>query len=135
MKRSVWLLLVAAALIHATGCKRQGAIETTELENAFPAATEPAPASEPGPASSTPTDAQPVERIVRQAVSAIRSSDYDEAVVTLQALRSASSLTPEQLTAVQDTMGNLQTRLAELAERGDPKARQAMETLRQLKRR
>lgn len=129
----------AVALLLACGCSKESAVTTSELEKVFEVSPAPAKPAEPTPAEAAPSTAEgasvSVESHVRRAIVAIRSNEYEEAVVLLNALRSASSLSPDQLTAVQDTMGNLQTRLAELAERGDPKARQALESLRQMKRR
>src|SRR5258707_540441 len=69
---------------------------------------------------------------VEDAQAAMNTRDYDKAariLVTLQ--RPATPLTPEQSQAIDNQMKQLQRSLASAAASGDPKARAAIEILRQ----
>lgn len=72
----------------------------------------------------------PVSDTLRIAIESARSNDLETAAVSLQSLRSAPTLTPEQRTAVQDAMGNLQTSLANRAAAGDIAAQRALDAIR-----
>lgn len=72
----------------------------------------------------------PLGAAVRMAIESARSNDVETAAATLQSLRSAPVLTPEQRTAVQDAMGKLQTSLAVRAEAGDAAAQRALDAIR-----
>jgi hypothetical protein len=76
-----------------------------------------------------------LSRLARLAQAAARSNDVETAAIILQDLRYRPSLSAEQLTAVQDSLASLQTRLAAAAERNDPAALRAIELLRQGRRR
>ena len=76
-----------------------------------------------------------LSRLAKLAQAAARSNDVETAAVALQDLRYRPSLSAEQLTAVQDSLATLQTRLAAAAERNDPAALRAIELLRQGRRR
>ena len=77
------------------------------------------------------SDAVPVKELATRAVSALKKDEYSEAMVLLQSLRRARNLSPEQLTAVQDQMANLQSDLASKAAAGDLRAKQALELIQQ----
>lgn len=113
LSRSLPLLLLVIGLI---GCGRsdspKDAVEP--LAKAFPQTT---------------VD-DPVTTTVRIAIESARSNDVVTAAASLQSLRAAPTLTPEQRTAVQDAMGNLQTSLANRAEAGDAAAQRALDAIR-----
>src|SRR5262245_12048313 len=68
------------------------------------------------------------------ASSAMRSGDYEKAVVSLVATRESGKLTPEQGIAVHNSMVTMEMNLIRAMEAGDPKAKKAYETLKRLKR-
>lgn len=114
-KKTLPALILA---VLAAGCERAqsptGALEP--LARAFPAAA--------GKAN------DPVFESVQLALNAARSNDLDGAALSLKALRSESSITPEQLMAIHEAMGNFQSSLAIRADKGDPAAQHAMDLLR-----
>ncbi|MEK7683871.1 MAG: hypothetical protein AAB466_00450 [Verrucomicrobiota bacterium] len=118
------MIVVGLSLV---GCAKKNTVSTKELEKAF----EIQPAASPATARANPSQPQdPVRGYVEQAVSAIKTNDYVSGVVMLQTLRAEPSLNADQLAVVQDTMGKIQSQLAERAERGDPYAIRVMEQLR-----
>ena len=136
------LLGFASALTVAllmAGCSKKSGVETSDLEKAFQA-SDASKKAKPEPAAPAATQTQapaadPVKNYVDAAVAAVRTNDYVGAAVTLQALRAQPTLTPEQLTAVQDTMASLQMKLADRADRGDVQAQRALDAIRGMKRR
>ncbi|MFN0066152.1 MAG: hypothetical protein ACKVYV_00805 [Limisphaerales bacterium] len=130
-------VLVLAALLAGCGEKEPQA-DPAALAAAFeeaPAA--PAEAAETGPATAEapaipPADeGPPVQQLVNQAVTAMKKDEASEAMMLLQTLRSNPRLSPQQLTAVQDTMAGLAQELARRADAGDARAKQALELLNQ----
>ena len=127
MKRVFSLMRLALLTSLAlAGCSKKG-MNTAELEKAFQSI----PASAPNQAAAQ----DPVRQTVNEALTAIKKEDFVEGTVALQSLRSSPTLNPDQLTAVQDAMAALQKQLAERADRGDVKARQALEAIRTMRRR
>jgi hypothetical protein len=121
-------LLVLALL---PGCKEKKP-DTTALENAFQVAT-PKPAAG---GSSKKEKVSMADSLIQDAVTAIKNNENAEGVVILQMVRSqGANLTPEQLTAVQNMIGEAQKPLIERAAHGDPAALAAMEQIRMGKRR
>lgn len=78
-----------------------------------------------------PAEGPPVQQLVNQAVLAIEKDEVTEAMLLLQTLRANPRLSPQQLSAVQDTMAGLMQQLARRADAGDARARQAMELINQ----
>ena len=68
------------------------------------------------------------------ASTAIRSGDYEKAVVSLVVVRESGKLTPEQGIAIHNSMVTMEMNLIRAMEAGDPKAKKAYETLKKLKR-
>ena len=75
---------------------------------------------------------------VRQSVSvasqALRTEDYEKAVVTLHVIRSREGITLNQGLAIHSSMVALEGKLIYAMEAGDQNARRAFELLKQLKR-
>jgi hypothetical protein len=63
-------------------------------------------------------------------MSAVTSNDYATAILTCRKLQEQSELTPEQHTAVNDTMTAVNDRLAAAVEKGDQNAINAMDEVR-----
>ena len=140
--RSAFVVLWCAVAVVLAGCG--GSESTTDpaaLEAAFQDAPADATAEAPAAAEESTTDtitmpapgsdAVPVKELATRAVSALKKDEYSEAMVLLQSLRRARNLSPEQLTAVQDQMANLQSDLASKAAAGDLRAKQALELIQQ----
>ena len=70
---------------------------------------------------------------VSAAASAMKSGDYEKAALSLGAIRASGSLTPQQGIAVHSSMVSLEEQLVHGVEAGDPKARQAYEILKRMK--
>ena len=71
-----------------------------------------------------------VKALVEEALAAIKKKDYGASLLPLAALRSIPELSVEQTSAVQDLYGNVQVRLAELADKGDTNAQKALDSIR-----
>ena len=111
-----------------SGCEKSKVVDTSELEKTFQAAKADA-ASKKGEATMT-------DSMINDAISAVKKNENDEAVIILQMVRSQSAnLSPDQLTAVQNMIGEAQKPLIERAAHGDPAALAAMERIRMGKRR
>jgi len=68
------------------------------------------------------------------AAEAMRQKDYEKAVVSLQTVRSTENVTLDQGLAVHGTIVALEAELVSAVQSGDPKAKQAYELLKALKR-
>jgi len=68
------------------------------------------------------------------AAEAMRQKDYEKAVVSLQTVRATENVTLEQGLAVHATILSMEGELVSAAQAGDPKAKQAYELLKALKR-
>jgi hypothetical protein len=75
-----------------------------------------------------------VQQSVTTASQALRTGDYEKAVVTLQVIRSREGLTLNQGLAIHSSMVALEGKLIYAMEAGDQNARRAFELLKQLKR-
>lgn len=128
--------LALAALLSGCGEKEPQA-DPAALAAAFeeapaaPAEPEPAAAEAPAPPPPPAEDGPPVQQLVNQAVTAMQKDEVSEAMLLLQTLRSNPRLSPQQLTAVQDTMAGLAQELARRADAGDARAKQALEMINQ----
>lgn len=128
--------LALAGLLAGCGGSQDDAPDPAALAAAFaedapaPEAPEAAPTDVPA-APPPPTDEPPVQQLVSQAVLAMEKDEVAEAMLLLQTLRANPRLSPQQLTAVQDTMAGLMQQLARRADAGDARARQAMELINQ----
>lgn len=65
---------------------------------------------------------------------ALRTGDYEKAIVSLDTMRTGNDITPEQLMAIHSSMVTLETKLINAMEAGDEKARKGFELLKQLHR-
>ena len=68
------------------------------------------------------------------AAQAMRSGDYEKAVMSLQALRRSGSVNLQQGLAIQGTIVALETTLIEAMDAGNANAKRAYELLKQMKR-
>jgi sugar/nucleoside kinase (ribokinase family) len=68
------------------------------------------------------------------AAEAMRDKDYEKAVVSLRTIRATENVTLEQGLAVHATILSMEGELVSAAQSGDPKAKQAYELLKSLKR-
>ena len=96
----IWNYLVGGAIglvLLTSGCHRRETIDTTALENEF-----------------KEVDAGLKEK-ADKAVSTIKSGDFQNALVHLQALANEAKLSPGQRQIVQDTMAHVQKALGEAA--------------------
>lgn len=111
-----------------SGCQKSKVVDTSELEKTFQAAKADS-AAKKGEATMN-------DSMINDAISAIKKNENDEAVIILQIVRSqGANLSPDQLTAVQNMIGEAQKPLVERAAHGDPAALAAMERIRMGKRR
>lgn len=107
-------LLITSLLLAATACSKA---PEKEMETTF----ESAPPEQ--------------KKIAQVAMEAFEKQDYPKAVVNLQILRSEPAMSPDQITAVQDMMAQIQSSLAARAEAGDAKARETLRMLQAMPRR
>ena len=81
------------------------------------------------------TDASPdAKQNAGLAAQAMRSGDYEKAVMSLQALRRSGSVNLQQGLAIQGAIVALETTLIEAMEAGNANAKRAYELLKQMKR-
>lgn len=134
------LLALTATASLFVGCDSSveaDKLDPKAIESAFKDSAEPAPAAGGTEESTTETlrisaDGNvPVKEVAAKAAQAMRKDDLSEAMVMLQTLRRARNLSPDQLTAVQDQMAALQADLANRAQSGDLKAKQALQLIQQ----
>lgn len=81
-------------------------------------------------AGSTPA----VQQDVRVVSDALRKREFEKAVVSLQVVQQAPNITLQQGMAIHNSALLLEKELIDAIERGDPKAKQAYELLRRMKR-
>jgi len=89
---------LAAVTITLTGCQKSG-VDTRPLEKSFSTAD---------PSTKASSD---------QAVSAIKSGNYSAAMAELGKLGQQAKLTPEQQSAIKDTLDQVKKQLADTADR------------------
>lgn len=118
-----WLAGLLILVLIGPACGRK-ALDTRDLESAFasPAATNAA-------AAPSARQSLTIDSALQQAVAAIHSNDFASAVMPLRFVRAHPQVTPEQLMVVQDTMAQVQQKLADLADRGDTNASRALQFL------
>lgn len=141
MKHALSLLLAASTAVWS-GCSSEPSAETdpAALEAAFKASGDEKIENPTPPEESTtdtvvipitPAGEVPIKEVASRAAAAMRKDEVTEAMVLLQTLRRAKNLSPDQLTAVQDQMAGLQSELANRAQNGDLKAKQALQLMQQ----
>ena len=128
MKEHGWtsVLALAVALTVWSGCGRggtSGKIETvtpaqagSQLDQAFQAA-----------------DAS-VKQNATFAADAMKKGEYEKAVTSLQAVQQSQSLTLDQGLAIHRSVISMERELINGIERGDPRAKQAYELLKRMRR-
>jgi len=75
-----------------------------------------------------------VRQSAHAAAEALRTSNYEQAVQSLNAMRTRPNLTPEQGMAIYNSARALEARLIAAMEAGDPNAKRAYELLRKSRR-
>lgn len=129
-----FLIIVGALALAGCGEKEpqaDPAALAAAFEEAPAAPAEAAPAETAAPAPAPVEEGPPVQQLVNQAVTAMQKDEVSEALMLLQTLRANPRLSPQQLTAVQDTMAGLAQELARRADAGDARAKQALEMINQ----
>ena len=76
-----------------------------------------------------------VQQAAQVAAEGLRDGDYEQAVLSLQAVKASGSLTMDQGMAVHNSMVALEAELIAAKQAGDPQAAQDYERLKQMKRR
>src|SRR5689334_15044395 len=97
-----------AALLFVCGCSSESG----------PPPSAPAKAAEKLKTAFSAADAR-IQKIIETASTALKEKKYETAYFALEAARAERTLTPEQSTAVQESMQSLQTALSEAVVRGD----------------
>jgi len=128
------LLTAIAALLP--GCSRkvdaQSELEraTREMQQAGQSAPVAQPATTP-PGTRAQTPAVPAEQM-NQAMTSYKAGNYEDAVTRLQQLRATPVMTPQQRMALQDAIAAVMADIAVMAEKGDPRAIQALRRYRSM---
>jgi hypothetical protein len=144
------VLAFTAATALLAGCSHKEDAKT-ELEKTADllsktetAQSPPPPAPEPAapatveanipdqPAQSAPAATTTPSQQMRQALTAYKSGELEDAVTRLQKLRATATLTPQQRMAVQDSVAAVMTEIYELAAKGDSRALQAVKQYEQM---
>lgn len=120
-------LLASLGLWITAGCGR----ESAEADVRLPAT----PAEAASRVEQVFAEAEPEARQTAAAASeAVRTGDYEKAVVALQSLKGRETVTFDQGLAVHGYMVSLEAQLINAADAGDEKAKRAYEMLRRMKR-
>lgn len=114
-------------MMAVAGCGKKQ-VDTSDLTQVFQSGRVEA-GNSPGSSANQQADAT-VRSSLEQAVAAIKAEDYPAAAMQLQVLRAQPTLTAEQLTVVQDTMGVVQEKLVMKIGQGDAAAQKAADELR-----
>lgn len=121
----LWIACIVVGLVGA-GCGK------SEDADAAVART---PREAAGQLESAFSQAPEVSRTAAiSAAQAMRDKEYEKAVVSLQTVKATEGITLEQGMAVHGSIVNLEAELISAANSGDPKAKQAYELLKALKR-
>jgi hypothetical protein len=136
--KTISLAFVATVTIGIlAGCGSKQADAKTELDKAAEAlaqsetpAPAPAPAAQPAyvptpmpnAANAPEASVQNPAQSMKQAITAYKSGQMEDAVTRLHKLRAAPTLTPEQRMAVQDSVAAVMSEIYSLAAKGDPRA-------------
>ena len=116
-----------AFVVLAAGCKKSAdEALVTPPKNEREAATQIEQVFESAPVE--------IKQSASVASTALRTGDYEKAVVSLVVARDSGKLTPAQGIAVHNSMVTMEMNLIRAMEAGDPKAKKAYETLKKLKR-
>jgi hypothetical protein len=134
--------VTAAALLagcgHKTDAKNELEKTMSVLATGEDTNSAPAPAPAPEPQSPAPIEsAMPVEkapevaapspaRQMQQALASYKTGELEDAVTRLQKLRTAPTLTAQQRMAVQDSVAAVMSEIYQMAEKGNPRAIQAV---------
>jgi FtsZ-interacting cell division protein ZipA len=110
--KTIQLLIIAVAVVAMafTGCKKSG-VDTAPMEKSFATA-------DAGTKSSSD-----------KAVSAIKAGDYSSAMAELGKLGQQAKLTPEQQSAVKDTIEQVKKQLSETMDKAAKGADKAVDDL------
>jgi uncharacterized lipoprotein YmbA len=106
---SLCFSILILALVGLTGCAKKDTVDTAPLEKSFQAAE---PAKQDN---------------ANQTVAAIKAGDYGAALTSLQRLAGQAGLTPEQQTAIKDTLTALQKKVAETAQKMADEGKKAVD--------
>ncbi len=90
------LIMALIASLAITGCGKKGRVSTSELQSSFKSA-EPA-----------------MQTLVNNAVAAVKSNNYPEALSNLQTLSHKARLTPDQQQALKDTIAAIQEKTSSM---------------------
>lgn len=130
----LWLAAAGVGCHHKTDAKSELQKTADLLDKAEPAPSPaPAPPVQAAPAASAPEQpaANPAPasppQMVRQAIAAYKNGNFEDAVTRLQMLRATPTLTPEQRMSLQDSVAAVMAELYAMAEKGDPRAVQAVQ--------
>jgi hypothetical protein len=98
MKKTIYLIvaIVGVVLIGLTGCSKNS-VDTSKVQSAFQNSSAPAKGS------------------VDQAVSSVKAGDYAGALASLQKAAADTKLTPEQKSAIQDLINQINSKISETA--------------------
>lgn len=116
----------AALLLIAAGCGKSEDADPVAAKNPREAASQLESAFAKAPEAS--------RTAALSAAQAMRDKEYEKAVVSLQTAKATEGITLEQGMAVHGSIVNLEAELISAANSGDPKAKQAYELLKALKR-
>jgi hypothetical protein len=126
MRREVFAGLIAALTLCMAGCSKSTEAETGITKTPEQAASQMEQAF---------ADADAKTRELAAATSeALRKSEFENAVVSLQTMRASQEITPDQRRAVYNSAVTLEARLISAMESGDKNAERAYQLLKELKR-
>jgi hypothetical protein len=114
MKIAAFCLLLVA-LLGTVSCSKQAKVSSSSRDQLFQSA------------------APEVKGLYERAVAAAKTNDYVGGMVIFMELQKNTSLTAEQRQAVGDSMTAIQDNVYEGINRGDPKAKEALNELRKLR--
>jgi PBP1b-binding outer membrane lipoprotein LpoB len=111
MRKLAHIALVACGVLVLAGCSNDSG----------PPPSAPAKAADKLKSAFTAADAR-IQNVIESASKALKEAKYDQAYLSLEAVKSERNLTPQQMAAVQESMQSLQSALSEAIVRGDSNA-------------
>ena len=129
MNRARWAISVTAIFLVLSGCSKKQ--QTGVTENATASESTPSASAGAPSVAATPENISPEARVA-QAQAAARAKDYERAMNALALPQQpTTSMTGQELMNIHNAQVDLQNQIAAAAAAGDPKAKAALEAMRQ----
>jgi hypothetical protein len=132
---AAWLLAGCGSKTDTNSELQKAAVVIAKPETAQeapPPAAETVQQTPSAPAAQTPAPAQSQGQEMKQAITAYKAGELEDAVARLQKLRATPVMSAEKRMALNDAMAAVMSEIYTLAEKGDPRAIQAKKLYEQM---